>query len=99
MKVSISRWSIRAGCYALSVVFSILVATQANAWTLEEAAKPYSDQELKVICEGYPACFAMRDMSEEFTAKTGIKIKFEIGDMLGHLPTGYDGYADKKRLF
>ena len=55
---------------------------EAGAWSMQEAAEPYRGQEIKVICEGYPACFAMRDMSVEFTEKTGIKVAFEIGDML-----------------
>lgn len=84
MKVSIRGWRIRAaGCaLALSAIFSGFATTEANAWSLEEAAEPYRGQELKVICEGYPACFAMQDMSEQFTAMTGINITFEIGDML-----------------
>ena len=101
MKVSIRGWRIRAaGCaLALSAIFSGFATTEANAWSLEEAAEPYRGQELKVICEGYPACFAMQDMSEQFTAMTGINITFEIGDMLNISQRVMTDMLTKKCLF
>ena len=84
MKNIFYRRSIKAAVSALvmSVGFSGFAATEVSAWSLGEAAAPYKGQEIKVICEGYPACFAMRDMSKEFTAETGISVTFETGDLL-----------------
>jgi multiple sugar transport system substrate-binding protein len=84
MKTIINRWGskVLSGVFALGVIFSGFTATEANAWSLEEAAAPYKGQEIKVICEGYPACFAMKEMSPQFTEMTGISVTFEIGDML-----------------
>ena len=63
-------------------VATLLPASGAKAWSLKEAAKPYSGTEIHVICEGYPPCYALRDVSKEFTEITGIKINFEFGDLL-----------------
>ncbi|MDH3689221.1 MAG: extracellular solute-binding protein [Gammaproteobacteria bacterium] len=61
---------------------SMLVSSGAQAWSLEEAAEPYRGTEINVICEGYPPCYALRDVSPEFTERTGIKVNFEFGDLL-----------------
>jgi multiple sugar transport system substrate-binding protein len=57
-------------------------AKHASAWSLEDAAKPYDGATITVLCEGYPACYAMQDFSEKFTERTGINVTFEIGDLL-----------------
>ena len=54
----------------------------AGAWTLEEAAAPYSGATINIVCEGYPPCYALRDISAEFTERTGIEVVFEFGDLL-----------------
>ncbi len=50
------------------------VATQASAWSLEEAAKPYAGTELDVVFLLRPGYEAAEKMIPEFEKKTGIKI-------------------------
>lgn len=54
----------------------------ARAWSLEEAAEPYRGTAINIICEGYPPCYALQEVSKEFTEKTGITVNFEFGDLL-----------------
>ena len=56
--------------------------SEAQAWSLEEAAAPYEGSEINIICEGYPPCYALQEVSAEFTEITGITVNFEFGDLL-----------------
>ncbi len=79
-KHSVGLWLGTAALAAFAA--TLLPLNEAKAWSLEEAAKPYAGTEINVICEGYPPCYALRDVSKEFTDATGIKVKFEFGDLL-----------------
>ena len=76
---------LRRSVVALGTVFALgagLTATEAKAWSLEDAAAPYKGSEINIICEGYPPCYALQEVSAEFTEKTGIAVNFEFGDLL-----------------
>jgi multiple sugar transport system substrate-binding protein len=67
----------------LGATGAILAASNPTlAWTLEEAAAPYKGTELTFMCEGYSPCLAYKEMAPEFEKLTGIKVKFEVGDLL-----------------
>lgn len=53
----------------------------AQAWSLEEAAKPYAGSEVRGICDGYAPCLAYIELTKEFEQLTGIKVKFEVADL------------------
>ena len=56
---------------------SIAVLTgAAQAWTLEEAAKPYAGTELEVLFLDRPGYNAAIKMLPEFEAATGIKVNY-----------------------
>lgn len=55
---------------------------KAEAWSLEEAAKPYAGVEIRTICDGYAPCVSNKELSEEFTERTGIIVNIEVGDLL-----------------
>jgi multiple sugar transport system substrate-binding protein len=60
---------------ALALAVSAVLGTgQVNAWTLEEAAKPYAGTELEVIFLDRPGYNAIKEMLPDFEAKTGIKV-------------------------
>jgi multiple sugar transport system substrate-binding protein len=58
------------------------VAFPASAWTLEEAAKPYAGQSIRVICDGYSPCLAYKELAKDFGARTGIEVSVEVADLL-----------------
>ena len=51
-----------------------MAAPQANAWSLEEAAKPYAGTEVNVVFLDRPGYNAIKAMLPEFEAATGIKM-------------------------
>ena len=51
---------------------------KAEAWSLEEAAKPYAGVEIRTICDGYAPCVSNKELSEEFTERTGIIVNIEV---------------------
>ncbi|MDP6843837.1 MAG: hypothetical protein QGH73_19370, partial [Rhodospirillales bacterium] len=83
----LSRW---VGAAALAAVLTVGIsgADKAQAWTLEEAAKPYAGTEVRGICDGYASCMAYVGLTEEFEKLTGIKVKFDITD-LGAIQTQF----------
>ena len=58
-----------------------LGASDASAWSLEEAAKPYAGSEVRGICDGYSPCLAYIELTKEFEEITGIEVKFEVADL------------------
>lgn len=61
----------------LTIVMTLLIAaisSSAFAWSLEEAAKPYSGTELEVVFLKRPGYMAAEKMIPEFEKKTGIKL-------------------------
>ena len=53
----------------------------AKAWTLEEAAKPYSGTEVRGICDGYAPCLSYIELAKKFEEITGIRINLEVADL------------------
>jgi multiple sugar transport system substrate-binding protein len=53
---------------------AVLAAPQAQAWSLEEAAKPYAGTEVNVVFLDRPGYNAIKAMLPEFEAATGIKM-------------------------
>lgn len=65
----------RSFCSGLALAAGLaLGASTASAWTLEEAAKPYSGTTVDVVFLLRPGYEAAEAMLPEFEAKTGIKI-------------------------
>lgn len=58
-----------------------LASTEASAWSLEDAAKPYADTEVRGICDGYSPCLAYTEMAKKFEELTGIKVVLEVADL------------------
>jgi multiple sugar transport system substrate-binding protein len=56
---------------------ALCLAASAQAWTLKEAAKPYSGQTVRIIGQALPPYQALKMLSKEFTEETGIKVIFE----------------------
>lgn len=79
MKSCLSRWSLAA---AAATGLMLCASGSVLAWTLEEASAPYKGTELTFMCEGYSPCLAYKEMAPEFEKLTGIKVKFEVGDLL-----------------
>ncbi len=65
-----------ASALALGSAMSVATAGAADAWTLEEAAKPYAGTELEVLFLDRPGYAAAEKMLPEFEAATGIKVNF-----------------------
>src|ERR1700756_3460380 len=63
-----------------SFIFLLLSASTqfAGAWSLEEAAKPYSGTEVSVIFLDRPGYNAIIKLLPDFEKRTGIKIKYQI---------------------
>ncbi len=61
-------------------IFLLLSASTqfAGAWSLEEAAKPYSGTEVSVIFLDRPGYNAIIKLLPDFEKRTGIKIKYQI---------------------
>ena len=80
----VSAWSRawRTGVVLTGILAGVGLMHEAKAWSLEEAAAPYRGSEINIICEGYPPCYALQEVSKEFTEKTGITVNFEFGDLL-----------------
>ena len=69
-----------AGALALGVA-GAMGSTEASAWSLEEAAKPYAGTEVRGICDGYSPCLAYTEMAKKFEELTGIKVVLEVADL------------------
>ncbi|MBA3323980.1 MAG: sugar ABC transporter substrate-binding protein [Rhodobacteraceae bacterium] len=65
-----------ASALALGSAMAVATAGAADAWTLEEAAKPYAGTELEVLFLDRPGYAAAEKMLPEFEAATGIKVNF-----------------------
>jgi multiple sugar transport system substrate-binding protein len=54
----------------------------AQAWSLEEAAKPYAGATIKCVGDGYAPFVAYQKLAtEQFTPMTGITVEWEVGDV------------------
>jgi multiple sugar transport system substrate-binding protein len=78
-----TRYSLWVGAAALAAVLAVgtIGADKAQAWSLEEAAKPYAGTEVRGICDGYAPCMSYVDLTAEFEEITGIKVNFDISDL------------------
>ncbi len=65
------KLNLKASALALAAAQA---ASQAGAWSLEEAAAPYAGTEVNVVFLDRPGYAAIREMLPEFEAATGIKI-------------------------
>src|SRR5260221_5633896 len=63
-----------------SFIFLLLSASTqfAGAWSLEEAAKPYSGTDVSVIFLDHPGYNPIIKLLPDFKQRTGIKIKYQI---------------------
>lgn len=68
------------GCAsALTVLAGTTLANgPAQAWSLEEAAEPYSGSEINVVFLDRPGYRAIINLLPEFEERTGIKVNYEI---------------------
>jgi multiple sugar transport system substrate-binding protein len=70
------------GAIALGGALTLgLPAPDAQAWSLEEAAKPYAGTAIRGICDGYAPCLAYIELKKEFEAVTGITVNLEVADL------------------
>jgi multiple sugar transport system substrate-binding protein len=70
------RTKLQVSALALAASAAFAAGGQANAWTLEEAAKPYAGTELEVLFLDRPGYNAAIKMLPEFEAATGIKVNY-----------------------
>ncbi len=70
------RMKMQVSALALAASAVLTAGGQANAWSLEEAAKPYAGTELEVLFLDRPGYNAAIKMLPEFEAATGIKVNY-----------------------
>jgi multiple sugar transport system substrate-binding protein len=70
------KTKMQVSALALAASTALSVGGQANAWTLEEAAKPYAGTELEVLFLDRPGYNAAIKMLPDFEAATGIKVNY-----------------------
>ena len=63
---------------ALTAAALMWQVTQAGAWSLEEAAKPYSGQTIRLVGELLPPLEALKKMAPQFEKLTGITVEVEM---------------------
>ncbi len=82
MRTTGASWLSRVAATAfVSVVLTTVFAQRSEAWSLEEAAKPYAGTEVRGICDGYSPCLAYIEMAKKFEQLTGIKVVLEVADL------------------
>ena len=83
MFASVSRTFSRAAALAAASLLAIAAGGDrpAQAWSLKEAAQPYSGTEIRGICDGYAPCLAYIELAKKFEAETGIKVNLEVADL------------------
>ena len=70
---------LRPAAIALSLATaSLLCAANADAWTLKEAAQPYSGTTIKAIFLDRPGYKAAQKLIPQFEKETGINVKWEV---------------------
>jgi multiple sugar transport system substrate-binding protein len=68
-----------AGRLIMGGIASVLLhVAQAGAWTLEEAAKPYSGATIRVVGEALPPLEALAKLAPQFEKATGIDVEVEM---------------------
>ncbi|MDQ6435324.1 sugar ABC transporter substrate-binding protein [Mesorhizobium sp. LHD-90] len=68
-----------AGRLIMGGIASVLLqVAQAGAWTLEEAAKPYSGATVRVVGEALPPLEALAKLAPQFEQATGIDVEVEM---------------------
>ena len=73
-KANTARVGLLAAAALLFAFATVAGSGKANAWSLEEASAPYRGAEIDIICEGYPPCYALQEVSTEFSEITGITV-------------------------
>ena len=61
-----------------TIAAAMLQVAHAAAWTLEEAAKPYSGTTIRMVGEALPPLEALKKLAPEFEKATGIKVEVEM---------------------
>ncbi|MEA3126572.1 MAG: multiple sugar transport system substrate-binding protein, partial [Caballeronia sp.] len=62
----------------LGVTASLLAVSNASAWTLKEAAEPYSGTTIKAVFLDRPGYKAASALIPQFEKETGIKVRTEV---------------------
>ncbi len=70
------KLKLQTSAFALAASAVMVAGGQAQAWSLEEAAKPYAGTELEVLFLDRPGYNAAIQMLPEFEAATGIKVNY-----------------------
>ena len=70
------KMNLQVSALALAASAVLTAGGQAQAWTLEEAAKPYAGTELEVLFLDRPGYNAAIKMLPDFEAATGIKVNY-----------------------
>lgn len=73
------------------IAFGLLSASDAWAWSYEDAAKPYKGTTIRVLDEVTPLQQTLAKLVPEFQAVTGINVEFEL---LNHFDVISKGQAD-----
>ena len=63
---------------ALAAAALMWQVTQAGAWSLEEAAKPYNGQTIRLVGKSLPPLEAIKKMAPQFEKLTGITVEVEM---------------------
>jgi len=83
MKKQLGYWVRGLAVAGFAALFtSWYTASEAQAWTLEEAAAPYRGTRITVICDGYSPCLAYKELAKAFEERTGISVSVEVADLL-----------------
>lgn len=64
--------------WALLAASAAFAASNAQAWTLKEAAEPYSGTTIKAIFLDRPGYKAAQTLIPQFEKETGIKVRWEV---------------------
>jgi multiple sugar transport system substrate-binding protein len=70
--------TLRLGAAAAALMLASALASEAGAWSLEEAAAPYKGTTIRTIGEALPPLEAMDKMKSQFEERTGITVVIEM---------------------
>ena len=80
-----------AGSAVVALLWSVVVAAPAQAWSYKDAAKPYAGQSITILDEITPLQETMKTLVPEFVKETGIKVDYQL---LNHFEVISKGQAD-----
>ena len=89
---AISHQRLNKVCLAIGLTLGLLGAgSQAQAWTLKDAAKPYAGTTIHILDEITPLQETLKKLVPQFEAESGIKVDYEL---LNHFEVINKGQAD-----